>query len=178
MQQTQQPTQKTSQTTDTASQTAEQSSPQLLAKAPQRVGEAISLKDKDLDVQVTVHGTRQHQGKGVIKPNQGQKWIVVDTTIANQGKQPRSVSVVSFKLLDSANNSYEVALLAAALDDVESPTGQIAPGEKRRGEVAFEVPDNAKGLKLVFQPNRSACEATPSQQKATLSCESVAVKLK
>jgi hypothetical protein len=87
---------------------------------------------------------------------------------------------VSFELRDSKNNQYEVALLAAALEDVKSPTGQIKSGEKRQGEVAFEVPERARGLKLLFQPNRSACEAVASKPKGaeTLNCEPVAIELK
>jgi hypothetical protein len=82
--------------------------------------------------------------------------------------------------MDSKNNQYEVALLAAALEDVKSPTGQIKPGDERRGEVAFEVPENAQGLKVLFQPNRNACEALASKPKAseTLNCEPIAIELK
>lgn len=150
-----------------------------LAKTTHNVGEVVSVNDQNLNVQLTVNGIREHKGKGVIKPNRGNKWLVVSTTIANKGKEAKTFSVVSFKLLDNQNNPYEVALLAASLEDVKSPTGQIKPGEQRRGEVAFEVPENAKGLKLLFQPNRSACEAPASQSKAseTLNCEPVMVKL-
>ena len=150
-----------------------------LAKTTHNVGEVVSVNDQNLNVQLTVNGIREHKGKGVIKPNRGNKWLVVSTTIANKGKEAKTFSVVSFKLLDNQNNPYEVALLAASLEDVKSPTGQIKPGTQRRGEVAFEVPESAKGLKLLFQPNRSACEAPDSKSKAseTLNCEPVMVKL-
>ncbi len=116
----------------------------------------------------------------MIRPNPGSKWIVVSSTITNKGQEAKTVSVVSFELVDSNNNQYEVALLAAALEDIKSPTGQIKPGEERHGEVAFEVPEHTKGLKLLFQPNRSACEALASKPKAseTLNCEPVAIALK
>ena len=127
-----------------------------------------------------VNGIREHPGKGVIKPTPGSQWIVVSSTIVNKGQKSKTLSVVSFELMDIKNNHYEVALLAAALEDVKSPTGQIQPGEERQGEVAFEVPEGATGLKLVFQPNRSACEALTSKPKAseTLNCEAVAIKIK
>jgi hypothetical protein len=141
------------------------------------VGEVVSIKDNNLNVQLTVNGTRDHQGKGVIKPNKGQKWIVVNTTIANQGQQPQIVSVSAFKLIDSQNKQYDVALLASALDDIKSPTGEIKPGDKQRGEVAFEVPESAKGLKLIFQP-KLACDAPASEtQSETTNCKPIAVKL-
>lgn len=164
---------------DTLSQQAKSKLAVETLPKPHDVGEAIAIADKNLNLQLTVHDTREHQGKGLIKPNRGKKWIVVDTTIANQGQEPKMFSVVSFELLDSNSNQYEVALLAGALDDVESPTGEIKPGDEQRGQVAFEVPENAKGLKLLFKPNFSDCEATDSQQKGseTLNCEPVVVKL-
>lgn len=138
------------------------------------------MKDKNLSLQFKVNGIREHPGKGVIQPSSGHKWIVVSTTIANKGQEAKTFSVVSFELMDSQNNPYEVALLAGALEDVKSPTGSINPGDQRRGEVAFEVPESAQGLKLLFQPNRDTCEPVAGQQKAseTVNCEPVAIKLK
>ncbi len=180
-------TQDTSPATDTSSESSFNNSSeekivkpsaQQLSKA-HNLGEVVSIKDKNLNLQITVNSTRQHQGKGVIKPNQGKKWIVVDTTIANQGQNPKTLAIGSFELIDRENNLYEVALLAEALEDVASPTGQIKPGDKQRGQVAFEVPRGEKGLKLIFKPNRSECEASDSKPKTaeTLNCELVVVKL-
>ncbi len=182
------PTQNTSPTIETPTQNSANNSPETtalnpsvppLGKTTHKIGEVVSVNDQNLDVQLTVNGIREHKGKGVIKPNRGNKWLVVSTTIANKGKEPKTFSVVSFKLLDNQNKPYEVDLLAASLEDVKSPTGQIKPGDQRRGEVAFEVPEPAKGLKLLFQPNSSACEASASKPKAseTLNCQPVVVKL-
>jgi len=154
-------------------------SPLTLPKTIHEIGIPISIKDKTLDLEFKVNGIREHQGKGVIKPNQEQKWILVSTTIANKGKAPQTISVVSFGLIDGKNKPYEVALLAGALDDVQSPTGQLIPGNEQQGEVAFEVPEGAKELKLIFKPNSINCEAAASQQKSseTLNCEPIVVKL-
>jgi hypothetical protein len=160
-------------------ETALKPSPLSLPKTIHEIGIPIFIKDKTLDLEFKVNGIREHQGKGVIKPNQGQKWIVVSTTITNQGQTPQIISVVSFGLIDGKNNQYEVALLAGALDDVESPTGQLSPGNEHQGEVAFEVPEEAKELKLIFKPNSINCEASASKQKASesLNCEPIVVKL-
>jgi hypothetical protein len=181
--------QDTSQSTPTPTQRSDQNSSQettskpsvaALPKTIHNLGEVVTVKDKTLNLQFQVNGIREHKGKGVIAPNSGNKWIVVSSTIVNKGQEPKTLSVVSFELRDSKNNQYEVALLAAALEDVKSPTGQIKSGEKRQGEVAFEVPERARGLKLLFQPNRSACEAVASKPKGaeTLNCEPVAIELK
>ncbi|HEY9613377.1 DUF4352 domain-containing protein [Allocoleopsis sp.] len=183
------PPQETAQSTATPTQNSDNNSaqestlkpsPLPLAKITYNTGEVVSVKDKNLNLQFTVNGTREHPGKGVIQPNPGNKWIVASTTIANKGQQTQTISVVSFELIDSKNNQYEVALLAGALEDIKSPTGKIKPGDEQRGEIAFEVPEGTQGLKLLFQPNRNACEALASKPKAseTLNCEPVAVKLK
>ncbi len=183
------PTQQPTQSKDTSSQTLRDYSSQNTttskpsvqppSKSTYKVGEAILIKDRNFDVQFTVDGTREHQGKKVLKPNKGNKWILVDTTIVNKGQKPETISVASFQLIDSANKSYEVALLAEALDDVKSPTGELNPGDKRRGEVAFEVPEKAQGLKLVFKPNSSECMAPDTKPKASeaYKCEPIIVSL-
>jgi hypothetical protein len=160
-------------------ETALKPSPLSLPKTIHDIDIPISIKDKNLDLEFKVNGIREHQGKGVIKPNQGQKWIVVSTTITNKGQTSQTISVVSFGLIDSNNNQYEVALLAGALDDVQSPTGQLSPGDEQQGEVAFEVPEGTKELKLLFKPNSINCEASASKQKTSesLNCEPIVVKL-
>ena len=160
-------------------ETALKPSPLTLPKTIHEIGIPISIKDETLDLEFKVNGIREHQGKGVIKPNQGQKWILVSTTIANKGKAPQTISVVSFGLIDGKNKPYEVALLAGALDDVQSPTGQLSPGNEQQGEVAFEVPEGAKELKLLFKPNSINCEASTSKQKTSesLNCDPIVVKL-
>ena len=160
-------------------ETALKPSPLSLPKTIHDIDIPISIKDKNLDLEFKVNGIREHQGKGVIKPNQEQKWILVSTTIANKGKAPQTISVVSFGLIDGKNKPYEVALLAGALDDVQSPTGQLSPGNEQQGEVAFEVPEGAKELKLLFKPNSINCEASTSKQKTSesLNCDPIVVKL-
>jgi hypothetical protein len=151
-----------------------------LPKTTRKVGEVVPIKDKNLDMTLTVNGTREHQGKRVLKPNKGNKWVLVNTTIVNQGQKPSILPVVAFQLIDSANNQYEVSLLAGALEDVKTPTGQINPGAEQQGEVAFEVPEKAKGLKLFFSPNSTECNASnapKSKASSTLNCEPIVVNL-
>ena len=152
---------------------------QPLPKSIHKVGEAVSFKDQNIDLQLTVKGIREHQGKRVLKPNEGNKWVLVDTKIVNKGKNPETISVISFQVFDSANKPHDVALLASALEDVKSPTGEISPGEEKLGEVPFEVPQKAQGLKLVFNPNMNECKSPDAKSKssAILNCEPIVVKL-
>lgn len=159
--------------------TASKSSVPPLPKTTYGMGQVVSIRDKDLNFAFSVKGTREHPGKRVLEPNPGNKWILVNTTIANRGQKPLTISVVSFELRDSKNKQYDVALLAGALEDVQRPTGSINSGEEQRGEVAFEVPKSATGLKLLFKPNYTACQSAASKPKelAKLNCEPVVVKL-
>ncbi|MEQ8963855.1 MAG: DUF4352 domain-containing protein [Coleofasciculus sp. C2-GNP5-27] len=140
------------------------------------VGEVISISQNNLNLQFTVNSTRVHPGKGVIQPNQGNQWVVVDTTLVNQAQQPQTFSVVSFEIIDGNNNTYEVALLASALEDIETPTGEINPGDKRQGQLVFEVPEDTTNLKLLFQPNPIKCEEKSTAAKG-LDCQPIVVKL-
>lgn len=144
-----------------------------------KIGDVIAMADDKINLKFTVNGRRFHPGRGVIKPNKGNKWILVKMTIANQGKEPKKFSVISFALMDSQNKSYDVALLAGSLPDVESPTGEINPGEKRQGEIAFEIPDNVRELKLLFKPNSSICAEAAKEQKVlpSVNCEAIVVNL-
>ncbi|HBE21702.1 MAG TPA: DUF4352 domain-containing protein [Cyanobacteria bacterium UBA11149] len=144
-----------------------------------KLGDVIAIADDNINLKFTVNARRFHPGKGVIKPNQGNKWILVKMTIANQGKEPKKFSVISFALMDSQHKTYDVALLAGSLADVESPTGEINPGEKRQGEIAFEIPENAGELKLLFKPNSSICADAAKEQKVlpSVNCEAIVVKL-
>lgn len=158
--------------------TAKPSEPKL-PKTTYDLGQLVSIADDNISMQLTVHGTRDHKGERAIIPNQGNKWILVDTTIANKGEKPINLTVVSFGLIDSEKKQYDVALLAGALEDVKIPTGKLEPGAQRRGEVTFEVPKKAKGLKLLFKPNSSDCQASASKPKTskTFNCEPILVNL-
>jgi hypothetical protein len=172
--------QEASPTTDKEQTTKSKSSEKSLPKITGNIGEVMPIKDKNLNMTFRVNGTREHSGKRVLKPNKGNKWILVDTTIVNQAQKSTILPVVAFKVIDNANKEYEVALLAGALDDVKSPTGEIKPGGEKRGEVAFEVPEKAKGFKLIFNPNINECKAldsSKSKPSSMLYCTPVFISL-
>jgi len=160
----------------TSEETTESLSTKPISAPTHSVGEVISISQNNLNLQFTVNSTRVHPGKGVIQPNKGNQWVVVDTTIVNQGQQPQTFSVVSFELINGNNNTYQVALLASALEDIETPTGEISPGDQRQGQLVFEVPEDTTNLKLLFQPNPIECEEQSTAAKG-LDCQPIVVKL-
>jgi len=149
----------------TSGETTEFPATKPISAPTHSVGEVISISQNNLNLQFTVNSTRVHPGKGVIQPNKGNQWVVVDTTIVNQGQQPQTFSVVSFELINGNNNTYQVALLASALEDIETPTGEISPGDQRQGQLVFEVPEDTTNLKLLFQPNPIECEENQQQPR-------------
>ncbi|EDX74309.1 hypothetical protein MC7420_3833 [Coleofasciculus chthonoplastes PCC 7420] len=160
----------------TSGETTESPATKPISAPTHSLGEVISISQNNLNLQFTVNSTRVHPGKGVIQPNKGNQWVVVDTTIVNQGQQAQTFSVVSFEVIDSNNNTYEVALLASALEDIETPTGEISPGDQRQGQLVFEVPEDTTNLKLLFQPNPIECEEKLTAAKG-LDCQPIVVKL-
>lgn len=151
-----------------------------IPKTTNNLGEAVSIKAKNINIKFLVKGIREHPGKRVLKPNTGNKWVLVNTTIVNQGDKASLIPVVAFQMIDSASNKHEVELLAGALEDVKSPTGEIQPGGEKHGEVAFEIPEKARGSKLIFNPNISECKALDSEKlkaSSNLHCEPVVVNL-
>lgn len=51
---------------------------------------------------------------------------------------------------DADGYKYDITI---APDTKGSVDGELQPGRKLRGEVAFEIPENATGLELIFEPN-------------------------
>lgn len=113
-----------------------------------KVGDTIKLGD----LHYTVHGVREVKGNDLFKPEEGNKWIAVEVTIENAGSEPEAVSsLLGFSLQDSEGYNYDMTILPVDLKG--SLDGEIAPGRKMRGEVAFEIPKDAKGLELVIDAN-------------------------
>lgn len=123
-------------------------SPQHEPKPPQKfkVGDVIEIGQ----LRFTVHSVREDKGNEFLLPPEGKRWIVVDATIENLSDKPTVISsVLMFMLADADGRRYTTTLgpnLTGHLD------GELAPGSKMRGEVAFEVPKDAKGLELIFAP--------------------------
>lgn len=101
------------------------------------------------DAEVTVHGFRTGTGNEIVSPAAGSVWIIVDATVRNTGDDAYNLSsLLQTAVRDSGGREYDVTIgptdLQGQLD------GTIPPGDILRGEVAFEVPENATGLQFVF----------------------------
>lgn len=100
---------------------------------------------------LTVNGVTTPAGDQFSKPNAGNKFVVVDVTLENKGTKSENVSsMLQMSLKDSAGTQYKVDLMAVVASKGTSPDGELAVGEKLRGQVGFQVPENATGLVFVF----------------------------
>jgi len=113
-----------------------------------RVGDTVRMGQ----LTITVHGKRLLRGGQFLAPEAGNVWVVVEATIGNAGDEPVSIStLLMFTLADSHGYNYTPVVFGPKLKG--ELDAEIAPGRKIRGEVAFEVPGDAKGLELIFAPN-------------------------
>lgn len=85
------------------------------------------------------------------KPKDGDMLVVLDVEVKNTDSSAQDFSsMIGFELKDGANQTYEETILVE--DGLAAvPEGSIAAGDAKRGEVAFEIPKTAKGLKLEFR---------------------------
>ncbi|MDI6600340.1 MAG: DUF4352 domain-containing protein [Thermoanaerobacteraceae bacterium] len=109
-----------------------------------KIGDVISIGDYVL----TVNSTRTSNGNDFLKPDEGNTWYIIDATVENKSDKPVNVSsLLMFTLSDGEGYSYDQAFGA---DTKGSLDGELAPGRKMRGELAYEIPESAGGLELIF----------------------------
>ena len=99
----------------------------------------------------TVNSTRTDEGGEFIKPDEGKIYYMVDVTVENTGSESEAVSsLMMFKLFDSDGYNYSVTIGPETKGSVD---GEISAGRKLRGELAFEIPQDAEGLELEIDPS-------------------------
>lgn len=118
-------------------------------KAPETfsVGESIKMGG----LICTVNSVRDSKGGDFLRPEEGNIYKIIDITLENMGEESVSISsLLMFSLSDAEGYKYNVTI---APDTKGSIEGELQPGRKLRGEIAFEVPEDAVGLELLFEPN-------------------------
>lgn len=112
----------------------------------------VSFKDKTTYSQTTEIGGKEYTSSFDFKPKENYQFLILDITIENlQADKTSSISsLLFFKVSDANGYSYDYSLGTAYLDR-KWEDGDILPGMKKRGSVAFEVPKNPVGLKFAFQ---------------------------
>ena len=102
-------------------------------------------------------------GSEFLAPEPGNRWVAVDVEATNTGDSPETMSsVMCFDLLDSTNRSHTVTITGSGASTLD---GGVGPGASLRGDLEFEIPEDATGLKLVF-----SCDLT-SSSSATIALD-------
>lgn len=117
------------------------------AQQTYNVGDVIAMGTTN----ITVNEVLYPAGDQFNQPNANFKFLVVDITIENLSATAISVStLLQMSVKDSSSQKYDVDLMASVASGGTTPDGELAPGEKLRGQVGFQVPVSATGLVFVF----------------------------
>lgn len=111
------------------------------------VGDIVELGDW----RVQVHGVTDPylSSNEFLAAPEGSRYVVVDTEVTNNDDAPTTVSsIMCFDLRDAESRSYSITFVDTPTGSVD---GEVAAGSSRRGDLAFEVPTTATGLKLEFK---------------------------
>lgn len=111
------------------------------------IGDAVDLGDW----RVQVHGVVDPyvSSNQFITAAPGNRYVVIDAEVTNNDDKPASVSsMMCFELQDSANKSYNITFTDTSTSSVD---GELAPGTAKRGDLSYEVPETATGLRLQFK---------------------------
>lgn len=104
-------------------------------------------KSTGIGVAMTVHGSAKAFEIGYDRVKMENAFVIVDVTI--EGIDPNTyVSILDFYLRDKSGALYPLHFTGMP-DQWES--GYIGKGQKKRGKMAFELPDSARGLEIIHR---------------------------
>lgn len=122
--------------------------PTTPAPEPKNKNYAIGDTFKLGDLQYKVNGIRTTNGNQVMKPKDGNTFLLIDLTIENQGNVESQVSsMMSFKLVDKDGRGQEYSI-GAMTDGKGQLDGSIASGRKLSGELGYEVSKGSQTYEL------------------------------
>lgn len=109
-----------------------------------KVGDRVELNGMAMTV---IKAERKAQLAEFAKAKEGNEFIVAEVLIENVGDDKLSYNLFFFKARDSEGFEYTTAL------GMEQPlsAGDLAKGEKARGNVAFEVKKAAKDVVMEYK---------------------------
>ena len=116
------------------------------------------IKDRSFvsigDMQFRVSNVEFSSGGTYVHPEDGNMYVLMDLTITNTGSEARSFSSgMQLRMKDGNSQVYDFSLAALIFSQGTVPDGEYLPGETIMGQIGFEVPEDATGLRLVFDAN-------------------------
>lgn len=138
-------------------QTQEETSPEKQVEESQEeesilkdlysIGDTISINNTTL----VVLGWENVEANEFMGPDEGNKFIAVELMIINNSESAKSIStLLQMSVKDEKDQKYDVDLFAASSISGGNLDGELSPGERIRGKVGFQVPENIQTLQFVF----------------------------
>ncbi len=135
---------------DTATNTGSNSSSQdqkAEEKTEFKVGETATFDDKSITV--TDVQRNYDTGNQFAQPESGKEFVIVTVQITNNSDSTLDYNTFEFKMQDS--NGVQQSEAITALSEGKLNSGSLAKGGKVTGKLAYEVPKDDAGLKLLYQ---------------------------
>ncbi|MGB2965361.1 MAG: DUF4352 domain-containing protein [Anaerolineales bacterium] len=112
-----------------------------------QIGDLVKISD----MVIQVMGVSYPAGNEIVKPKQDYKFAAVDVSVENQGSAVQEItSIAQMYLKDLTGQKYTFHLGAQSIIDSGLPDDELHPGERIRGQIGFQVPENVQGLIFVF----------------------------
>ncbi len=106
------------------------------------------------DVEYTIIGVKFSEGVSLFEPEDGNRYLLIDMNVKNNTDEEQALSsIMMFELKDGAGQTYSVSLggmTELEAEKLEVIDGAVAAKTEKRGGAAYEVPENATGLKLTI----------------------------
>lgn len=100
-------------------------------------------------VEITLNSFRR-TSSGLLDPDAGNEYLIVNLTASNTTNEEQIVSsLLNFSVQDAAGESYNQSFTAGVETSLD---GNIPAGEEMTGEIAYEIPEDATDLVLIFDP--------------------------
>lgn len=112
-----------------------------------KVGETASFDNKTITV--TEVKRNYDTGNQFAQPESGKEFVIVTVKITNDSDKTLDYNTFEFKMQDSNGVQQNEAI--TALSEGKLNSGSLAAGGKVTGKLAYEVPKDDAGLKLLYQ---------------------------
>jgi hypothetical protein len=103
---------------------------------------------------ITVLDVADQPRVSILTPPGGQKFADCDVLLENTGPRAMTYYAVRFKIQDDQARLFDGNSIAGG--GPQLGYGTLVPGGKARGHVAFDLPKDAKGLKLTYPVDTAA----------------------
>ncbi|MEO7904178.1 MAG: DUF4352 domain-containing protein [Candidatus Saccharimonadales bacterium] len=117
------------------------------AKTEFKVGETASFDNKTITVAEVQRN--YDTGNQFAQPESGKEFVIVTVNITNDSDSNLDYNTFEFKMQDS--NGVQQSEAFTALSEGKLNSGSLAAGGKVTGKLAYEVPKDDAGLKLLYQ---------------------------